>query len=170
MAHVTLASLAEELGLDRSNMRKYILKHGFAPVTVRTPESRSQLTLALTQEDAEAVRALRQSHGFSKTQEQTDMGMTGAFYIVQVVPEFAPNRIKLGFATDAVARLSSHRTAAPTAQLVKVWPCQRSWEACAIASITRAGCRLIANEVYECDDLQATVDRGAAFFAVMPNP
>ena len=151
-------------------MRKYVLKHGFTPVTIRTPESRAQLTLALTAEDAESIRALRQSQGFGAGTQSGDNGLAGSFYVVQVVPELAPNRVKLGFATDALARLSAHRTSAPTAQLVKAWPCHRSWEPCAITSMSRIDCRLIVNEVYECDDLAALIARGDDFFALMPSP
>lgn len=169
MDYVTLAALAAEFGLDRSNTRKYVLKHGFEPITVRTPESRGQLSLALKTEDAEVIRALRQSQGFGsgRVPSQQDASV-GAFYLVQLVPDLAPNRVKLGFATDAVARLTSHRTAAPTAQLVKTWPCRFAWEPCAIVSATRTGCRQIGGEVYECDSMDELVIRLDAFFFIMP--
>ena len=166
--YVTLSELSTELGLDKSNLRKYVLRAGFDFVKVRTPESKAQLTLALTAEDAEAVRELRQEQGFCGTLRPIENGK-GWFYVVQVIPEYDPNRVKLGFATDANTRLASHRTAAPTAVLVKAWPCRASWEVTAIASVTRDGCTLVANEVYTCDDPAALVARGDMFFAIMPN-
>lgn len=165
--YVTLKDLAEQLGIDRSNVRKYVVKHGLNPVSVRTPGSRGQLTLALTAADAEAVRALRDSQGFGESVNPVENG-DGYFYVVQLVPELDPNRVKLGFAVDTGARLDAHRTAAPTAVLLKAWRCKRSWEGAAIASITRAGCQLIANEVYQVDDLGALVEWGDAFFGLMP--
>ncbi len=36
-------------------------------------------------------------------------------------------------------------------------------------SITREGCKLVLNEVYE-GDIEGFMARGDAFFAVMPNP
>ena len=167
MEYVVLTQLAKEFGIDRSHVRKYILKNGFSPIRIRTPESGGQLTLALTQEDAESVRALRQQQGFSQ-QTPVANGTDGFLYIVQVVPELSSTRVKLGFASNAQDRLASHRTSAPTAILIKTWPCKRAWEVCAIASMTRSECELVANEVYECDNIQGLIKRGDEFFRVMP--
>lgn len=165
--YVTLKDLAVELGIDRSNLRKYVLNHGLAPLSVRASGSRGQATLALTEADAEAVRALRHNEGFQDSGTPVENG-EGHFYLVQLVPEFNPNRVKLGFALDANTRLDAHRTAAPTATLVKVWKCKRSWEGAAIASLTRVECELIANEVYECKSIDRLIARGDEFFGLMP--
>jgi hypothetical protein len=37
-------------------------------------------------------------------------------------------------------------------------------------SVTRLDCRLILNEVFECDDPEALVERGNAFFSLLPQP
>jgi len=176
---VTLAQLAIEFGLHRTNVQKYVRRHGFSPIMVRTPESRRQLTLALTADEAEAVRELRQTEGFidsftpARSIPQNDIQNVqngeGYFYIIQIVPELAPNRIKLGFAGDVQARLKSHYTLAPTAIIVKSWPCKRSWESIAITSITRTECNCIGGEVFECQDLSRLIDRADEFFSIMPN-
>lgn len=62
--YVTLRTLAEEFGIDRSNLRKYVLAHGFQPLKVRTPESRNQATLALSSMDADELRGIRSRKGF----------------------------------------------------------------------------------------------------------
>ncbi len=165
--YIPLKVLAAELGLDRSNMRKYILKHGFTPVSVRTPDSRNQSTLALQIDDAEAVRQLRTTQGFGAGLTPLEGG-SGYFYVIQLVPDLAPGRIKLGFASDVVTRLGAHQTAAPTAALVKMWPCKRSWEGAAIDSITRSGCVRIGAEVYQCDSVDEVVWQGNQFFDIMP--
>ncbi len=36
-------------------------------------------------------------------------------------------------------------------------------------ALTRVGCRLILNEVYECDEPEALVERGDAFFSMLPS-
>ncbi len=167
-SHVALKQLATELGLDRSNMRKYVISHGFSPLKMRTSESGRQLTLVVTTEEAEMIREMRQSEGFGETSNPV-LGNSGYFYIIQVIPELAPNRIKLGFANDVQARLAAHRTAAPTAVLVNFWRCHRAWEVAAIVSVTRRECKLIANEVFECDNLETLVERAQAFFAIMYN-
>jgi len=170
--YILLKDLAKELGIDRSNARRYVLKTGFSMLKVRTPESRGQLTLALTPEDAEAVRELRQSQGYAVGKHPgkviIDNGI-GFFYIIQLIPELEAERIKLGFAADIETRLQAHKTAAPTAKLLKAWPCKRSWELAAIASLTREGCERISDEVFRVNSLDSLVEGGNAFFALMPN-
>ena len=53
----TLKDLAEEIKMDRSALRKAVLKMGIAPRKMRTMASLGQATLALTDEDAAKVRA-----------------------------------------------------------------------------------------------------------------
>ena len=98
--YITLRELADEFGLDRSHTRKYVLKLGFSPIRIRTQDSKNQLTLAVTIEDAEAIREIRASQGYGSSGKPAD-NSKGYFYIIQVIPEFAPTRIKLGFGFDS---------------------------------------------------------------------
>lgn len=166
MKYVTLKQLADELDIDRSHLRRYVLQKGLEPFKVRTAESRGQATLALNLADAETVRELRAQEGF--TYDAPVINGAGFFYVIQLVPDLAPNRVKLGFASDIDARLQAHRTSAPTAELVKAWPCKRSWEIAAIASVTRVECQSLSNEAFDCDDLNSLVLRCDEFFAIMP--
>lgn len=165
--YISLKSLSEELKLDRSNLRKYVLKHGFTTYNIRTHDSRNQTTLALQLDDAESIRDLRKSQGFVKSNCPVDNNK-GFFYIIQLVPELNPLRVKLGFATDVLTRLSAHQTAAPTAKLIKSWKCKRTWEIPAIECITQIECVHIANEVYECKNLYTLTERADNFFYIMP--
>lgn len=165
--YISMKELAAELGLDRSNVRKYVLQQGFSWLRVRTGDSGNQLVNALTQEDAETIIELRKSQGFTNKPMMVQNG-DGWFYIVQIIPELDSLRVKLGFATDTQRRLSAFKTVSPTANLVKNWPCRLTWERAAIDSVTREGCRLIANEVFACDDLLALIERCDQFFALMP--
>lgn len=164
--YVSVKELAKEWGIDSSNARKYIMAQGFSFLKRRLPESHGQLCNVLTKEDAEMARELREGQGFTGKAIANDA--EGWFYIVQIVPDLDPLRIKLGFAGDVKARLQAHRTIAPTARLVKAWSCKRVWEQAAIDSITRIGCKLIANEVFQCDDLAALSGRAREFFEIMP--
>jgi hypothetical protein len=166
--YVTLKDLSAEFGLDRSNLRKYLLANDFEFVKVRTAESGHQLTLALTLEDAEAARTLRENEGYFRKTIVIENGY-GYFYIIQLVPEFDPLRVKLGFASNVDTRLQAHRTAAPTAKLIKAWRCKKIWEQTAIDSITRCDCKLIMNEVFTCDSIDALVERTDRFFEIMPD-
>ena len=57
MAHITLKELAEELGMDRSNLRKYVVAAGISTLRVRKLSGRGQRMLALVPEDADRVRS-----------------------------------------------------------------------------------------------------------------
>lgn len=102
---VSLKQLAVELDLDRSNTRKYVLKSGIQPHRRRTADSGGQLTLALTAEEAEAIRSKRSEEGFLGSHKPV-VKEFGVFYLIQLVPELDPRRIKLGFADDMAARMA----------------------------------------------------------------
>lgn len=166
---VSLKELAERIGLDRSNTRKYVLKLGIQPHKRRTPDSRHQLTLAVTKDEAERIIGERDAQGFTSAAKIVEAD-TGIFYVVQLVPELDPKRIKLGFALDLNERLAEHKTAAPTAKVLKAWPCKRAWELTVTDCLSAANCRLILSEVFECDDLAGLVRRGDDLFALLPAP
>ena len=165
---VSLKILASELGLDRSNMRKYALKIGVTPHKRRTADSAGQLTLALTADEAEVVRAKRREQGYLGESRPVATEV-GVFYVIQLVPELDACRLKFGFADDVGTRLAQHRTAAPTARVVKTWPCRRAWEGTAIDCLAATGCRLILNEVYECENVDAVVRQADALFELLPH-
>jgi hypothetical protein len=77
---------------------------------------------------------------------------------------------ELGFADDLLSRLGQHRTAAPTAVVVKSWPCKRAWEGTVMDCLTAVNCRLILNEVFECDDVDALIARADKLFDLLPDP
>ena len=94
----------------------------------------------------------------------------GYFYVIRLVPELDPRRLKLGFADDLNSRLGQHRTAAPTAEIVRSWPCKRDWEGTVIDCLVGGNCRLILNEVFECDELEAMIDCADKLFGLLPDP
>ncbi len=166
--YVSLKSLAAQLGLDRSNARKYVLRLGIRPHKRRTPDSRGQLTLAVSASEAELVLKTRRDQGFLGSKPVSNE--VGVFYVMQLVPELDPRRIKLGYADDIKSRLAQHRTSAPTAVLVRQWPCKRSWEETAIDCLSACSCKLILSEVFECENLDALLQRGDDLFALLPAP
>ena len=91
----------------------------------------------------------------------------GYFYIVHLVPELMPNRVKIGYTDNLEQRLRDHQTSAPTARYVKYWECKRSWDQSVMDSIIRSDCQLVMNEVYE-GDVKLCVQRADEFFALMP--
>lgn len=123
--YVSLKQLSDDLGMDRSHARRYVLRHGIQPHKRRTPDSQNQLTLAVTVQEAEAIKTKRREEGFLGDAKPLAKEV-GVFYIIRLVPELDPRRIKLGYADGLASRLSQHRTAAPTAVVVKSWGLQES--------------------------------------------
>lgn len=166
---VSIKELAGRLGMDRSHARRYVLRLGYTPHKRRTSDSGGQLTLCVTSDEANEICSQRKYQGFEASTVVAAPEI-GVFYVIQLVPELDPRRLKLGFAEGIDQRLSQHRTAAPTARVLRAWPCKRSWEQTAIDSLTRADCRLILNEVYECENPTPLLERGEAFFSMLPKP
>lgn len=167
--YVSIKDLANRLGMDRSNARRYVKKLGYSFHKRRTPDSGGQLTLCVTSTEADEIALQREEKGFTAP-TLVSISDVGVFYVIQLVPDLDPKRLKLGFADNLDQRLSQHRTAAPTARVLHAWPCKRSWESTAIDALTHEGCRLIRNEVFECDEPTTLVQRGNAFFKMLPAP
>jgi hypothetical protein len=166
---VSIKDLAKRLGMDRSHARRYVMKLGYTFHKRRTPDSGNQLTLCVTSAEADQIVSQRADQGFTAS-TVVAVSDVGVFYVIQLVPDLDPKRLKLGFAESIEQRLSQHRTAAPTARVLRAWPCKSLWEQTAIDALTTVGCRLILNEVFECDEPDALVKRGDAFFSMLPEP
>lgn len=91
----------------------------------------------------------------------------GYFYIIQLIPEAIPNRVKIGYTDNLETRLREHQTSAPTSKYIGTWKCKRSWDQAAMDSITRENCKFIMNEVYE-GEIQGFLKRTEEFFRIMP--
>ncbi len=162
---VGIPEIAKRLQVDGGTVRRLIAcKSDALKLTVHRGK---QNHLYLTRSDADKLIANYDGRRspIAVTEEDTvKPNRYGSFYLIQLVPEALPNRVKIGYVDNVEQRLSEHRTAAPTARLLKSWPCKRSWD-----SITREGCKLVLNEVYE-GNLQGFLDRAESFFSVMLDP
>lgn len=169
--YILLSDLANEVGMDKSHLRRYAINNDVELLKIRTPQSQNQKTLAVTLSDAEMIKELRRKAGFGFGENGTgpiiNAGEDGAFYLVLLTPEFSQSRIKLGFAGDLPDRLASHRTVCPTLSVVKTWACKRSWEKVAIECAS-VGCQRIGAEVFDCADINALISRLDAFFSLLP--
>ena len=116
MELVTLTDLATELNVHRSYLRKWVLSMGIHPEMVRTEASRNQLTLAVSQEEAEDIRAARKGYTGAGPGNIAN-GKNGVFYLLVIDPEARPGRLKLGFAQSLEQRMRSHYTIAPKSRL-----------------------------------------------------
>jgi len=167
--YISIKNLSEELGMDRSHARKYIIKMGIVPQKRRTLDSGNQLTLTVTEEEANKIKKNRLELGYNFDNRIVN-NENGYFYVIQLVPELDPKRIKLGYTNDINDRLNQHKTAAPTAKILKSWQCKRSWESTVMDSLTSNNCKHILNEVFECDDIENLIEHGNKLFLLLPKP
>jgi hypothetical protein len=166
--YISIKNLAEELGMDRSHARKYVLKLGIIPKKRRTEDSANQLTLTVTLDEAKRIKENRLEQGFNSERKVLN-NEYGYFYIIKLVPELDPKRIKLGYTNDLKDRLNQHKTAAPTATIIKSWPCKREWETTVIDSLSSINCKHILNEVFECYDIEKLIEHGDNLFKLLPD-
>lgn len=166
---VFVKDLAAELGIDKSFFLKYVKRCGIDIHKRRDYTSGNQLTNAITISECEYVKKRRQEEGFINS-SKVQQGNVGLFYIIQLIPELDSCRIKLGYTDDMNSRLQQHRTAAPTAVVLKTWPCKRSWESSIMDCLSVAHCKHILNEVFECEDINLLINRGDEVFNIFPSP
>lgn len=167
--YVLVNKLADQLGIDRGNFQKYIKKIGIIPIKIRHKDSRHQRALAVTKAQADQIIARREEEGFTKLQQPKELELR-FFYIIQLVPEIDPHRVKFGFASNVATRLDQHRTTAPTLKLVKKWPCKQSWEATIIDYLSAQRCKLVFSEVFQVEDLNDLIERANRLFEMLPDP
>ncbi len=167
--YVLLTELAEEWGLKRSYVRKYVKNTGIEAHERRTPDAAGQRTLAVTLGEAKFLRMHRREEGFDNKTPVTSPNI-GTFYIIQLIPEYNPRRLKFGFTGNLESRLKEHQTAAPTAKVLKSYPCKKTWESVVIAILVTNRCRLVRSEVFECEDLEDFSTFVDKLFALFPDP
>lgn len=148
---VRLSEIAKRLGIDISTARRVLSRYTTELSLV--PTTGKQNVIYLSTEDAERLVSFYEGRTARSVSAQSSDSVAyqrfGYFYLIQLVPEALPLRVKIGYTDNLDARIAEHRCSAPTARLVKSWPCKRSWDYAAMDSITRTGCHLVLNEVYE---------------------
>jgi len=167
---IGLAEIAARLSVDNRTVRRLIAQES-ENLGIEIQRGKGDKVL-LSKDDAERLIASYVARRGPQTEAGEDVSKYdrfGFFYLIQLIPEALPNRVKIGFADNVERRLNEHRTAAPTAKLLKAWPCKRSWDYAAMDSITREDCRLVLNEVFE-GDINEFLSRADSFFSVMPSP
>lgn len=172
---ISFKDLAKRLAVDPTTIRRLIDRFG-AELAIEVQKGRgdtinAKWTHYLSRDDAERLVAFYEARqgGLASDVVSDSFQSFGFFYVIQLVPEALPDRLKIGYTDNLERRLAEHQTAAPTARLVASWPCKRSWDYAAMDSITRADCVWVLNEVFE-GNPEGFVSRGNAFFSLMPSP
>lgn len=154
---VALRQVAVELGLDAAQVRERLRERKIRPHKIHANGPDGPLVVALTQEEADRLRDGAAAAGMD----------AGVVYVIQLVPDLDPRRIKVGFSRDMAGNLKYLRAGAPTAVLLQAWPCRPGWAPAAFDCLT-GGCRAVRDGVFDSDDLAGCVRRGDAFFALLP--
>ncbi len=167
---MTFWEIADKLGVGIDTVRRTVRRLKLTIRKERTATSKGSIAYCLGIDDANALISYFETRGISPLEGSTDeagLQRFGYFYIIQLVPEAIPNRVKIGYTDNLETRLSEHQTAAPTAKYLGHWRCKRAWDQAAMDCVTREGCRLVMNEVYE-GDVEGFLKRAEVFFNIMP--
>jgi predicted GIY-YIG superfamily endonuclease len=176
--YLTLDQVADLIGVEVTTVRRTIRRiqadFDIEIVKGKVP-GRSKKALCISDEHAKAILSY-----FNEKNTETALASNGNrenlyaynsygfFYLILLVPEVLPKRVKIGYTDNLENRIKEHQTSAPTAKLIKSWRCKRAWDQAAMDSITRSDCELVLNEVYE-GDVEKFIARGNEFFNSMPD-
>ena len=113
---IGIGEIAKRLNVDGTTIRRLIARESD---TLKLDIQRGKGDkLLLTREDAERLIAsyeARRGPISTMAEDDAKYDRYGSFYIIQLVPEALPNRVKIGYADNVEQRLTEHHTAAPTA-------------------------------------------------------
>ena len=166
---VVLRDLAEELGMDRSRLRRYVLDMGIEPARVRDQKGRNQAMLAITAEEADRVRQHRSDAGYNAGEvARIVQASQGFFYVARMDGQTRPNRVKFGFTLSLDSRMEAYRTSSPEVELLSSWPCKRTWESTILDSLAvKDGCVNVSGEVFDVEDIEDVLHHLTKFFELL---
>lgn len=163
---ILVSDVAGRIGKDRSTVLRRAKRMGMGLHSVQGP--RGATSAALSAEDAARLQehydgGLRPLSG---PDDDDDHDGGGVYYVVRLVPELDPRRVKFGFTTSLDRRLAEFRTTCPHVELVRQWPCSGlNVEHVATGALARR-CRHLGGEVFEADDIDDVLEAADAFFAL----
>jgi hypothetical protein len=163
---IPVGEAAKRLNRHKNSLFKVLSRLGIETTLIRSEEFRGQATAHIKKADFEILRTHITDSVSTDAADEDNAG--GYFYIIQLEPDLDPCRLKLGFATSVDDRLRKHRTAAPYSKVLRFWPCKSLWEKTAIDCIA-VDAEQIHTEVFQVSDLNETIAKAEAFFAMMPS-
>jgi hypothetical protein len=166
MESIPFREIAKQIGVSIYTIRRTVKRLEFS---VRKEKmNKGAIVHCISVDDANKLIAFFENRDKPDANDDSSvLDRFGFFYVIQLIPEALPNRVKIGYTDNLKARLREHQTAAPTANYLGHWRCKRSWDQAAMDSITRDGCRLVMNEVYE-GEVEGFISRAGEFFSIMP--
>jgi len=118
--YVNFYELAKRLGMSYDTIRRSVAKFGdelgIVVQKMKLPGSKGALTQCISTEDANTLVAFLENKPKSDQigggENELSFRRFGYFYIIQVVPELMPNRLKIGYTDNLDQRLREHQTSA----------------------------------------------------------
>ena len=171
---VTIRELATELEVNRSQLRKWIIRQlpNVSIFKMRDPNGRGCEVIAVSPDHAEIIRTERGRWNGSRVRtESGDAETFGVFYAIQLLPDIAPDRVKFGFTTNLESRLQTHRCTCPDAKPLQTWRCNPLWEAAGLAAV--GACESVSHvggEVFDCKEIDATLATVTQLFDLLTRP
>jgi hypothetical protein len=166
---VSVIEIAKSLGMRKQSIYKIISKLKINTINEKSEYSRSkgQKIGYISKEDEKIIIEYIKTRENIVTDNEIDFNNAGYFYIIQLEPEYDPNRFKVGFAMSVEERIKQHKTSAPLLKLLKVWPCKLLWEKTVIDCVTN-DCEKIYTEVFRCSSIDDIIEKCDSFFELMP--
>ncbi len=164
---ISIIEIAQTHGKRRQSIHKLVKRLGIEVVKRKSDNARGQAISYVTTSAYEEELKIQLEKPDNLIASTSTDG-SGFFYVVQLEPLADPGRFKAGFTTDPGQRIRSHRTSAPFAKLIKVWPCKLLWEKTAIDCITQ-DCERLYTEVFRTESIDHVISRSDRFFELMPD-
>ena len=164
-SYIAVSEVASSLGKRKQYIFKIIKRLGIEKHLEKSDSARGQKIAFISEDDFDLVKEHVQSSSTASATASMDSASGGVFYLIQLEPEYDPDRFKLGFASDINERLRSHQTVAPYSRVIKTWPCKPLWEKTAIEGVAQ-GCEKVRTEVFR-GEIEVVLDRCEQFFALM---
>lgn len=163
---IPLLEAARLLDIGYTSIRRYykqLVEDGMIETEQMIKARTGHISKGLTQSQINYIRKNYMAPVFNQHEKKQTGSDDGVFYVILLVPEFSKTRIKVGFTENIDARLRSHMVSAPTAEVLKTYPCKRSWEGYLLAVVERHG-KCIRTEVFDIPKLDPLLrDLATAF-------
>lgn len=163
---IPLLEAARILDVGYTSIRRYytqLVKDEMIESSQMIKARTGHMCKGLTRSQIDYIRKNYMVPVYNQQEKKQTGSDDGVFYVILLIPEFSKTRIKVGFTENMDARLRSHMVSAPTAEIIKTYPCKRSWEGYLLAVVERHG-KCIRTEVFDIPKLDPLLrDLATAF-------
>ena len=157
----SITQLAQEFKMNKANLHKLIRKLEIDIKMVRDPKAGNQKVAMINLEGIKILKEYR-----SDFNQPEDKGI-GMFYLLRLLPDIEPNRVKFGYTTDIKMRLKQLKTVCPQLETIKTWNCKSMIEQIVILIATTKEDKRLSAEVFNISNIDKTISRIDLFFSML---